>query len=110
MQVYNSTCDGIMNIKKEKLSKAMKVRFYWVIDRLKQKHFDLFWKPGVNNLRVTGAMFRRLVMETNLKNSNTMVCTPGYIWGKWGKHAYKIWSTGEVETYRERKRLWVSCA
>ena len=39
-----------------------------------------------------------------------MVCNLGYIWGKWGEHAYKIRVTGEGATYRDRKRLWVSCA
>ena len=26
------------------------MHFYWVRDRVKQKHFDLFWKPGVIKL------------------------------------------------------------
>ena len=30
---------------------AMDMRFYWVRDKLKQKHFEVFWKPGVSNLR-----------------------------------------------------------
>ena len=28
----------------------MGMRFYWAGDRVKQKHFDIFWKPGVINL------------------------------------------------------------
>ena len=49
-------------------------------------------------------------LETNINKSNTMVCTPGYIWGKWREHAYKIRVTREGATYRERKRLLVNCA
>ena len=36
---------------------------------------------------VTVAMFRRIGLETNLENTKTMVCTPGFIWGNWGEHA-----------------------
>ena len=28
----------------------MDMHFYWVRDRFKQKHFELFWKLGVSNL------------------------------------------------------------
>ena len=28
----------------------MYMQFYWVIDRVKQKHFGIFWKPIVSNL------------------------------------------------------------
>ena len=51
IQVDNSTCDGIMSSKiQQKLSKAMEMYLYWVRDTVKQKHFDVFWKPGVINL------------------------------------------------------------
>ena len=51
MQVENSTFDSIMNRKiEQKLSKAMDISSYWVRGRVKQKHFDLFNKPGGINL------------------------------------------------------------
>ena len=28
----------------------MDMRFYWVINRSKQKYFDMFWEPVVSNL------------------------------------------------------------
>ena len=31
-------------------SKSMDMRFYWVQDRIKQKQFNVFWKPGSTNL------------------------------------------------------------
>ena len=40
-------------------------------------------------LSVTVEMFRRVGLEKNLENTKTMVCTPGFIWGKWGEKAYK---------------------
>ena len=39
-----------------------------------------------------------------------MVCTPGNIWGKWIEEAYKRGATGEAATFRERKRMSISCA
>ena len=35
-------------------------------------------------LSVTVLMFRRMGLETNQEKSNTMICMPGCIWGKWG--------------------------
>ena len=47
----NSTADGIMNKTiKQKQSKAMDKRFYWVQDRVEQGEFRVFWAPGKNNL------------------------------------------------------------
>ena len=51
VQIDNSTTEGIMNsTMQQKRSKAMDMRFYWVQDRIKQKHFKVFWKPGTTNL------------------------------------------------------------
>ena len=49
-------------------------------------------------------------METNLENTKALVCTTGYICGKWSDVAYTTRATGEGETFRERKRSRVSCA
>jgi hypothetical protein len=47
----NSTATGIINgTIKQKRSKAIDMRFYWLRDRVKQKQFDVYWEPGVNNL------------------------------------------------------------
>ena len=63
-----------------------------------------------NALTVTVAMFRRVVIETNLENTKALVCTPGCIWDKCIKAAYKRRATGEGDTFRERKRSRVSCS
>ena len=51
IQVDNSTAVGIANKSiKQKLSKAMDMRFHWMQDRIIQEHFNFFWKPGLTNL------------------------------------------------------------
>ena len=47
----NSTADGFLNQTiKAKRTKAIDMRFYWLIDRMKQNQFTVYWKPGVTNL------------------------------------------------------------
>jgi hypothetical protein len=29
----------------------MNMRYYWLIDRVRQKQFDVYWRPGHENLR-----------------------------------------------------------
>ena len=59
---------------------------------------------------MTVAMFRRIGLEKNLENTKTMVCTPGFIWGKWGACSYKRQVTGEGYMFQYQNRLWVSWA
>jgi hypothetical protein len=47
----NSTASGIANETiKQQRSKAMDMRFYWIRDRITQKHFLVYWYPGKLNL------------------------------------------------------------
>ena len=51
IQVDNSTAVGIANKSiKQKMSKAMDMRFHWMQDRIIQRQFEVFWKPGPTNL------------------------------------------------------------
>ena len=51
IQVDNSTACGIANDTiKQRRSKAIDMRFYWVQDRVNQKQFNVYWKPGQQNL------------------------------------------------------------
>ena len=51
LKTNNSTADGIMNKTiKQRQSKAMDKRFYWLQDRVKQGEFRVFWAPGKYNL------------------------------------------------------------
>jgi hypothetical protein len=47
----NSTAGGIMNkTVKQKQSKSMDMRFYWLQDRVEQGQYRIFWAPGKINL------------------------------------------------------------
>ena len=47
----NATAQGIVNnTMKQKKSKAMDMRFYWIRDRVEQQQFDVRWRPGKTNL------------------------------------------------------------
>ena len=50
VQVDNSTALGIATgTIKQRKSKAMDIRFYWIRDRRNQKQFIIYWKPGSTN-------------------------------------------------------------
>ena len=51
MKTDNSTARGILTgTIKQKRSKAIDMRFYWLKDRTEQKQFDIYWEPGKHNL------------------------------------------------------------
>ena len=51
IQTDNSTSSGIINeTVKQPRSKAIDMRFYWVRDKCKQKHFLICWVPGKYNM------------------------------------------------------------
>ena len=51
IQVDNSTAVGFANKTiKQKISKAIDMRFYWIQDRTNQGQFTIYWSPGVTNL------------------------------------------------------------
>ena len=51
VQVDNSTAEGFANETiKQKRSKAIDMRFYWIQDRTRQGQFLIYWRPGVDNL------------------------------------------------------------
>ena len=51
IQIDNSTAVGIANQSiKQKMSTAMNIRFYWVVDRIKQGQFNVYWCPHNTNL------------------------------------------------------------
>jgi len=50
LQMDNSTACGIINDTiKQKQSKAIDMRFYWIRDRTHQGQFYIFWRPGNTN-------------------------------------------------------------
>jgi len=51
LKTDNSTASGILNnTMKQKRSKAIDVRFYWLRDRAKQGQFYIYWDSGKHNL------------------------------------------------------------
>ena len=50
VQVENSTALGIATVTiKQRKSKAMDIRFYWIRDRRNQEQFNIYWKTGSTN-------------------------------------------------------------
>jgi hypothetical protein len=51
LRTDNSTAYGIVNETiKQKRSKAMDMRCHWLTDRICQKQFDVYWRPGRENI------------------------------------------------------------
>ena len=51
MQTDNFTALGFVNSSnKIKRIKAMDMRFHWIKDRVNQKEFLVYWRPGLTNL------------------------------------------------------------
>jgi hypothetical protein len=51
LRTDNSTAFGILNETiKQKRSKAMDMRYNWLTDRVHQKQFDVYWRPGRENI------------------------------------------------------------
>jgi hypothetical protein len=51
LRTDNSTAYGIFNETiKQKRSTAMDMRYHWLTDRVCQKQFDVYWRPGRENL------------------------------------------------------------
>jgi hypothetical protein len=51
LRTDNSTAYGIMNETiKQKRSKAMDMQYQWLTNRVRQKQFDVYWRPGRENL------------------------------------------------------------
>jgi hypothetical protein len=50
LKTDNSTASGISNdTVKQKRSKAIDMRFYWIRDRVRQKQFHIYWQKGILN-------------------------------------------------------------
>jgi hypothetical protein len=50
METDNTTATGYINgTIKQKRTKAMDMRFYWIKDRVKQGQYNVYWGPGYQN-------------------------------------------------------------
>jgi hypothetical protein len=51
LRTENFTDYGILNETiKQKRSKSMDMKYYWLQDRVCQKQFEVYWRPGKDNL------------------------------------------------------------
>jgi hypothetical protein len=51
LRTDNFTAYGILNETiKQKRSNSMDMKYYWLQDRVRQKQFDVYWRPGKDNL------------------------------------------------------------
>ena len=51
MQAENTFSVGFANgTVKQKISKAIDIRFYWIQDWSKQGQFIIYWRPGTQNM------------------------------------------------------------
>ena len=51
IQCDNKCAVGLANnTVKERMSKAVDMRFHWIRDRVRQGHFTIVWRPGTENL------------------------------------------------------------
>jgi hypothetical protein len=51
LRTDNSTAFGILNETiKQKRSKEMDMRYHWLTNRVRQQQFDVYWRPGRENL------------------------------------------------------------
>jgi hypothetical protein len=77
IQVDNSCAHGIINdTVKQRRSKAIDMRFYWVRDRVRQGQFLVHWKPGLENLadyytKHFSPKYHQTVLSTYLHEPNT---------------------------------------
>ena len=78
MQLENSISDGFANRTiKQKRSKAIDVRFYWVQDHVRQGQFLIYWQPGSTNLvnyhtKHHSPALHRLICTTYLHPTNQL--------------------------------------
>jgi hypothetical protein len=50
LRTDKSTAYGILNETIKKRSKSMDMKYYWLQDRVRQNQFDVYWRPGKDNL------------------------------------------------------------
>ena len=79
IQVDNSTAAVFANRQiKQNCTKSMDMRFYWIQDRVTQKQFKVYWRPGHTNLadyftKHHAPSHHRLTRSTYLNCLNNLV-------------------------------------
>ena len=89
---------GIINDNvKQKMSKAMDMRFYWLRDRVRQKQFHVHWKPGTTNL---ADYVTKHHAPSHHQNERPEILTPVELLNAYRKRVGK-----KVAVFTERERV-----
>jgi hypothetical protein len=74
METDNTTATGYSNgTIKQKRTKAMDMRFYWIKDRVKQGQFNVYWGPGFQIWRIIS---QNTIRRRITKECETFTSTP----------------------------------
>ena len=85
LRIENSTAFGIMNETiKHKRPKAMNMRYHWLKVRVHQKHFNIYWRPGIDNLgdyhtKHHSAQYQKYMHPLILNKVNILNVLRGYV-------------------------------
>jgi hypothetical protein len=72
LETDNTTATGYSNgTIKQKCTKAMDTRFYWIKDRVKQGQFNVYWGPGYQNLANYFTKYHLPAHQKNARNIYT---------------------------------------
>jgi hypothetical protein len=64
LQTDNTTATGYSNgTIKQKRTRAVDMRFYWVKDRVEQGQFHVYWGPGYQQIILQNTICRRIIKE-----------------------------------------------
>jgi hypothetical protein len=74
METDNTTATGYSNCTiKQKRTKAMDMRCYWIKDRVKHGQFNVYWGPGFQNLAIIS---QNIIRRRIIKKYATYTSTP----------------------------------
>jgi hypothetical protein len=81
LRTDNSTAFSILNETiKQKQSKAVDMRYHWLTDRVHQKQFDVYWRPGRENIGDYNTKHHSALI--NYSHSRNPPCAPARTHGR----------------------------
>ena len=101
LKTDNEVAHGILtDTVKQRRSKAIDMRFYWLQDRIKQNQYNLYWAPGSTNLgdyftKHHSPTHHRQVRHLYLHDPQANTCIPVSLW----EGVLKSSTTATSQTY-----------
>jgi hypothetical protein len=106
LRTDNSTAFGILNeIIKQKRSKAMDMRYHWLTDRVRQKQFDVYWRPGRDNLLTDAKEIPLMILSSKHLASLSKTIPFVRFWIRICI-VISLLSIGEMQVWCERPYWW----